>query len=115
MTGLAGHGAVHSHATPIAGVFSHGKSHLSNSINGMLNIPPTKNVMTGDTVLPTLNAFKTLLIKICDIWIYMGVCKSPEPFQMVFPEAIVSALASQLDQKIHMSEEREKEREKEKE
>ena len=46
-------------------------------------------------------------------------CKNPEPFQMVFPHVIVfffllsffQALASHLDQRIHMSEEREKEKE----
>ena len=46
----------------------------------------------------------------------LGVCKKPEPFQMVFPGVIFffllsfsQALASHLDQRIHMSEEREKE------
>jgi hypothetical protein len=45
-------------------------------------------------------------------------CKYPEPFQMVFPDVIVffllsffQALASHLDQRVHMSEEREKEKE----
>jgi hypothetical protein len=48
----------------------------------------------------------------------LGVCKKPEPFQMVFPGVIFffllsfsQALASHLDQRIHMSEEREKEKE----
>ena len=50
----------------------------------------------------------------------MGSCKNPEPFQIVFffPQVIVffllsffQELASHLDQRIHMSEEREKEKE----
>jgi len=49
----------------------------------------------------------------------MGVCKNPQPFQMVFPDVIVfvfllsffQALASHLDQRMHMSENREKEKE----
>ena len=48
----------------------------------------------------------------------IGLCKSPEPFEMVFPHVIVffsllsfsQALASHLDQRIHMSEEKEEER-----
>ena len=47
-----------------------------------------------------------------------GVCKNPEPFPIFFPEVIVffllsffQALASRLDERIHMSEEREKEKE----
>ena len=49
---------------------------------------------------------------------HMGVCKIPKPFQKVFPDVIVfflvsffQALASHLDQRIHMSENREKEKE----
>ena len=50
---------------------------------------------------------------------HMGSCKNPEPFQMVFPHVIVlffllsffQALASHLDHRIHMREEREKEKE----
>jgi hypothetical protein len=45
-------------------------------------------------------------------------CKDPEPFQMVFPDvtfffllSFFQALASPLDQRIHMGEEREKEKE----
>ena len=49
----------------------------------------------------------------------MGYYKSPEPFKIVFSHVIVffsllsffQALASHLDQRIHMSEEREKEKE----
>ena len=52
-------------------------------------------------------------------FLYVMSCKNPEPFQMVFRDIIVfvfllsffQALASHLDQRIHMSEEREKEKE----
>jgi len=47
----------------------------------------------------------------------MGGFKIPKPFQKVFPDVIVfflvsffQALASHLDQRIHMSENREKEK-----
>ena len=49
---------------------------------------------------------------------HVGGCKNPEPFQMVFPAlsffsllSFFQALASHLDQRIHMSEDREKEKE----
>ena len=78
-------------------------------------VGPTPDLFGGGNDMVSLNEAYHLQVFVGD---YMGVCKTPRPFKWLFQTlsfffllSFFQVLASHLDQRIHMSEERKKEKE----